>query len=152
MGADHPEQSVKSNIDVLSPRYQRALSIILEQAPDIVTVQECDRTKAFTEMMTYAGYECRFNEKTASAATRDGDDYRKAHPEVKEGDHMDNVGIFWNKRTFQEVYGPRKIFLPNSKSGGLEGMGKQAAMWMLLRNKVTRICTRSSTSSRSHWQ
>jgi hypothetical protein len=139
---DTPESghAVKEDPTQLSPRYQRALSIILEQDPDIVTVQECDRTTLFRQVMEAAGYGCHFNEKTASAATRAGKTYRKTH-RLGEGVHMDNVGIFWNKRTFEDIYGPRKIFLPNSKGGALSGMGKQAAMWMLLRNKTTRRLT-----------
>jgi hypothetical protein len=132
----------KNDPTKLSPRYERALTIILEQEPDIVTVQECDRSAAFALFLENAGYGYKFNEKTASAATRGGKTYRDANG-IEESQHMDNVGIFWNKRTFEEFYGPRKIFLPNSKKGkdaefgALEGMGKQAAMWMLLRNRTT---------------
>jgi len=134
------EAPVTEDPTKLSPRYERAITIILDAKPDIVTVQECDRKNVFEGLMKFAGYECVFNEKTASAATRNGNDYRAANA-LGLGVHMDNVGIFWNKVTFQKVYGPRKIFLPNAKKGSLEGMGKQAGMWVLLRNKVTKRLT-----------
>jgi len=60
-------------------------------------------------------------------------------------DGMDGIGIFWNKAKFTEVYGPRRILLPNCKNikydeekiTTVNGWGKQVAMWMLLRNNVT---------------
>merc|ERR1711964_739264 len=108
--------------DELSPRYKRAISIILEAEPDLVSVQECDRAEKFTTVMEKAGYGVYFNKKTASATTR-------------AGVGMDCVGIFYNKRTFEEVYGPRKIFLPNAKKNSSSTVGKQAAMWLLLRRR-----------------
>merc|ERR1711964_786192 len=110
--------------DDLSPRYKRAISIILDAEPDLVSVQECDRAEQFTTFMQDAGYGVYFNKKTASATTR-------------VGVGMDCVGIFYNKRTFKKVYGPRKIFLPNVKKGSSSTVGKQAAMWLLLRRRET---------------
>merc|ERR1711964_874651 len=110
--------------DDLSPRYKRAISIILDAEPDLVSVQECDRAEQFTTFMQDAGYGVYFNKKTASATTR-------------VGVGMDCVGIFYNKRTFEKVYGPRKIFLPNVKKGSSSTVGKQAAMWLLLRRRET---------------
>jgi len=126
--------SPKTTPAQLSPRLKRCASIILKEFPDIVTVEECDRDDAFTKIFEDVGYKCHFTEKLASAA------------KGFNGGVHDKVGIFYNTNKFEEVCGPRPIFLPSTKKGMMYEMkkgkpaaawGKQVAMWILLRNKHT---------------
>lgn len=97
--------SPKTNPNQLSPRLKRCASIILKEFPDIVTVEECDRNAEFTRIFEDHKYKCHFTEKLASAACNFN------------GQIHDKIGIFYNTNKFDEVCGPRPIFLPSTKKG-----------------------------------
>jgi len=108
-------------------RFQRILSIILEQNPDVVTMQELDHHADFMEPeLKLLGYEGIFQPKHSSVAAK------------YNGGQADGVAIFWNTQRIKKI---EDIPLGWKGTGSLhnekEGRAKQVALAVKLQIKGT---------------